>query len=350
MKRKYVIFFAVILCCTLALTSCSNPLTSIRDFFDKDEQTAESLEVPNVEQESLSEVMAVQPDDARPTVMYYKDGEDLLVPVMRYISKSELGIAKSTLSALVYSGENASNLKPTGLMPSLPMGTKINGAVIKENGHAIIDFSQEFMNFSTQKAEELGVKAVVYTLTEFDNVKTVEIRVDGKIITELPQGTKFGKSIKRADINLQASENNGDKVSKVMVYYQKKGEGNYSYFVPVTKTVTGTKNSAEAALKALLSGPSLDSGLLNPFPEGTQLLGVQVKDGIAYVNLSEDVLKLQGNKSAERAVKKAVTLTLGQFPAISKVQLFVDGETVETADGIGANEFIDVPVFVNFYE
>jgi germination protein M len=348
MKRKYVIFFALLLCCTLVLTSCSNPLTSIREFFNKDQQTAENPE-PIVEQESLSEVIAVQPDDARPTVMYYKDTDNLLVPVMRYVPKNELGIAKATLSALVYSVEKAQDLKATGLIPSLPMGTEIKGAVIKENGHAIVDFSKEFLNFTNQKAEELGVKAVVYTLTEFANVKTVEIRVDGKAIAEMPQGTKLGTAMKRSEINLQATENNGDKLSKVMVYYQKKGAGNYSYFVPVTKLVSG-KNSAEAALSALLTGPAQASGLINPFPEGTQCMDVRVKDGIAYVNLSEDILKLQGNKAAERSVKKAVSLTLGQFVEINKVQLFVNGATVENTDGVGANEFIDVPVFVNFYE
>lgn len=349
MKRRYAIFFALLICCTLLLSSCSNPLTSIREFFNKDKQTAENPESTVAEQESLSEVLAVQPDNARPTVMYYKDYDNLLVPVMRYVPKNELGIAKATLTALIYSTENAKDLEPTGLLPSLPMGTKINGAVIKESGHAIVDFSKEFLSFSSQKAEEVGVKAVVYTLTEFPNIKTVEIRVDGKAVTELPMGTKVGTAMKRSEINLDTAENNGDKLSRVMVYYQKKGNGNYSYFVPVTKLVTG-KNSAQAAMEALLTGPTQESGLVNPFPEGTECLGVQVKDGIAYVNLSESVLELQGNKAAERAVKKAVSLTLGQFAEISKVQLFVNGSTVENTDGVGANEYIDVPVFVNFYE
>ena len=349
MKRKYAIFFAILLSCIIVLTSCSNPLTSIREFFNKEEQTAEIKDAEASEQESLSEVMMVQPDNARPTVMYYKDFDNLLVPVMRYVPKSELGIAKATLSALVYSMEKAEDLKPTGLVPSLPMGTEIKGAVIRENGHAIIDFSKEFLKFSNQKAEELGVKAVIYTLSEFSNVKTVEIRVDGKAITELPQGTKLTTAMKRNEINLLTSENSGDKLSEVMVYYQKKGAGNYSYFVPVTKFVSGN-NSAEAALKALLEGPDQESGLINSFPAGTEFLDVRVKDGIAYVNLSEGILKLQGNKAAERSVKKAVSLTLGQFSEISKVQLFVNGATVENTDGIGSNEFIDVPVFVNFYE
>lgn len=349
MKRKYAIFFAVLLCCIMVLTSCSNPLTSIREFFNKDDQTAEIVDPIVNDQESLSEVMVVQPDDARPTVMYYKDSENILVPVMRYVPKSELGIAKAALNALVYSVERAEDLKPTGLMPSLPVGTQILGAVIKENGHAIVDFSKEFLNFSSQKGEEVGIKAVVYTLSEFSNVKTVEIRVEGKALTELPLGTKLTTDMKRSEINLLTAENSGDKLSKVMVYYQKKGAGNYSYFVPVTK-LTAEKNSAEAAINALLEGPALESGLINPFPEGTQCLDIRVNDGIAYVNLSEDVLQLQGNKGAERSVKKAVSLTLGQFSEISKIQLFVNGKTVANTDGIGTNEFIDIPVFVNFYE
>lgn len=348
MKRKYAIIVALLLCCIFVLTSCSNPLTSIREFFNKDEQTAQNEE-PVIEQESLSEVMVVQPDDARPTVMYYKDFDNVLVPVMRYVPKNELGIAKAALNALVYNAESVEDLKPTGLIPTIPMGTQILGAVIKENGHAIVDFSKEFLNFATKKGEEVGVKAVVYTLSEFSNVKTVEIRVEGKLVTEMPQGTKLTAAMKRSEINMLTAENSGDKLSKVMVYYQKKGAGNYSYFVPVTK-LTSEKNSAQAAINALLAGPAIESGLINPFPEGTQCLDIRVKDGIAYVNLSEDVLKLQGNKGAESSVKKAVSLTLGQFPEISKVQLFVNGSTIETTDGIGANEFIDIPVFVNFYE
>lgn len=350
MKRRYAIFFALLLCCTLVLTSCSDPLASIREFFNKETETAENADAAVDEQQSLSEVIAVQPENARATVMYYKDSDNLLVPVMRYVSKSELGIAKSTISALIYSSEKAEDLKPTGLKLTLPTGTKINGAVIKENGHIIVDFSKEFQSFTTKEAEEIGVKSVIYTLTEFANIKTVEIRVDGKTITELPKGTKLNAAMKRIEINLQPTENKDDKLSKVMVYYQKKGKANYSYFVPVTKLVSGTNNSVEAALTALLEAPTAERGLVNPFPEGTKLIEVKVNDGIAFVNFTEDVLKLQGNKSAERAMIKAVSLTLREFPTISKIKLFVNGTVVENSDGVGANEYISVPVFVNFYE
>jgi hypothetical protein len=111
MKKRYAIFLALLLCCTIVLTSCSNPLASIREFFNKGTETAEGTDSAANEQQSLSEAMAVQPENARPTVMYYKDSDNLLVPVMRYVPKNELGIAKATLSALIYSPEKETDLK-----------------------------------------------------------------------------------------------------------------------------------------------------------------------------------------------------------------------------------------------
>lgn len=351
MNRKLVLLLTLLFCCTLVLSSCSNPLTSLRDFFNKNAGTIDgNTEQVEEETRSMSEVNASQPENSRATVLYYKDDENFLVPVMRYIPKGDLGIAKTALSALIYSPEKAQDLSVAGLTPTLPMGTKINGAVIKESGLAIIDFSKEFLNFSNAKAEELGIKAIVYTLTEFPNIKSVEIRVDGKAIKEMPQGTKLDSGLKRTEINMQAVENPGEKLSKVVVYYHKKGSGAYSYFVPVTKVVSGFENSAEAAISALLEGPTDGSSLSSSFPEGTQLLGVQVKDGMAYVNFSEQILAKQGDKSAEHAMIKAVTLTLKEFPEISKAKIFVNGKIVENTDGLGSNNFLDVPVFVNFYE
>ncbi|HYE82519.1 MAG TPA: GerMN domain-containing protein [Clostridia bacterium] len=351
MNRKLVLLLALLLCCTLILASCSNPLTSLRDFFNKEPDTVEdNKEQVQEEAQSMSEVSSSQPENSRATVLYYKDNENFLVPVMRYIPKGDLGVAKTALSALIYSPEKAQDLSAAGLTPTLPMGTKIIGAVIKDSGLAIIDFSEEFLNFSSDKAEELGIKAIVYTLTEFPNINSVEIRVDGKAIEEMPKGTKLESGLRRTEINLQPVENPGEKLSKVVVYYHKKGSGAYSYFVPITKVVSGFENSAEAAISALLEGPTDGSSLINSFPEGTQLLGVQVNEGMAYVNFSEQVLAKQGDKAAENAMIKAVTLTLKEFPEVSKAKIFVNGKIVEDTDGVGADNYLDVPVFVNFYE
>lgn len=352
MSKKYAIFIVLLLCSTLVLSSCSNTLTSFREFFNKDsEATADNLlmDEPVEILPSLSEVSSVQPENTRATIMYYKDHDDMLVPVMRYIPKQDLGIAKAAVNGLVYSIESAEELKSSGLKPSLPMGSKINGAVIKDDGLAIIDFSEEFLTFSSKKAEEIGIKAVIYTLTEFPNISSVQIRVNSRQINEMPLGTALSEKMERSDINLQASENSDDNVSKVMVYYQKKGQGEYSYYVPVTKTISGYTNSVEAALNALLQSPNYESGMISPFPQGTELLGVQVKHGVAYINFSQDIIAKNEDRIAVNDMIKSITLTLKDFSVISKAKLFVDGKSLDYTDGIGADEYLDVPVFVNFY-
>ena len=77
---------------------------------------------------------------------------------------------------------------------------------------------------------------------------------------------------------------------------------------------------------------------------------MQVNDGIAYVNFSEHILAKQGDKAAENTMIKSVTLTLKEFPEISKIKIFVNGKVVENTDGLGADNYIAVPAFINFYE
>lgn len=351
MKNKYFTTLALILCVIVFLTGCTNPLTSLREFFNKktaviDKEPAND-EVK--EQEDLSEVSKEQPENTRATVLYYKDTDNLLVPVMRYIPKGDMGLAKAAIKGMIYSPELVADIKPTGLLPTLPRGTVIKGAVIKDDGLAIIDFTEDFLKFNTVEGEALGIMALVYAMTEFPNIKSVQIKIEGKVIDEMPFGTKIGEPLKRSEINLIKPEKMGDKMSKVMVYYQKKGSGYYSYFVPLTKLVSGYTNSAEAALNALIEGPGSNLSLRDPFPEGTCLLGVEVNDGVAFVNFSEEILNI-ASLAEERAIVKAVTLTLGEFDSIKKVRLFVNGKTIENTESIGADEYLDVPVFVNFYE
>lgn len=88
------------------------------------------------------------------------------------------------------------------------------------------------------------------------------------------------------------------------------------------------------ALAELLSGPR-SKALERTVPVGTRLLGVTIKDNIAFVNLSKDLIeKHPGGSSGEIQTVYAIvdTVTLN-FPTIKKVQILVDGKTTETIAG-----------------
>ena len=59
---------------------------------------------------------------------------------------------------------------------------------------------------------------------------------------------------------------------------------------------------------------------------GTKIIGVNIKDGICYVNLNITFLTLNNNVTADVVIYSLVN-SLTELPGVLKVQLAVDGET-----------------------
>jgi hypothetical protein len=88
---------------------------------------------------------------------------------------------------------------------------------------------------------------------------------------------------------------------------------------------------AAAAMTALLAGPTAsESGerqISTAIPEGTTLLGVSAKNGVATVDLSTEYDSGGGSASMQYRLAQVV-YTLTQFSTIKSVVFQIDGETV----------------------
>jgi hypothetical protein len=99
------------------------------------------------------------------------------------------------------------------------------------------------------------------------------------------------------------------------------------------RTVTGEGVGA-AALEAVLAGPNeTESGIgfSNAVPAGTEVLGVDIADGVATVDLN-DAFQSGGGSLAMQLRVAQVVATLTQFDTVETVTIRIDGEDV---DGIG---------------
>lgn len=111
------------------------------------------------------------------------------------------------------------------------------------------------------------------------------------------------------------------------------------YFARDEAVATGgetvaTPTVAQGALEALLAGPDgteVDAGMGTEIPEGTELLGVDIADGTATVDLSSTFASGGGSLSMTLRVAQVV-FTLTQFDTVEEVDVRLDGEAV---DGIG---------------
>jgi len=89
----------------------------------------------------------------------------------------------------------------------------------------------------------------------------------------------------------------------------------------------------EKVLEKLIEASS-KNGENFPIPKGTKLLGVSVKNNIAYVNFSQELKKNHpGGSMGEMLTVYSIVDTLTEFPEVHKVQILIDSAVVETLVG-----------------
>ena len=118
---------------------------------------------------------------------------------------------------------------------------------------------------------------------------------------------------------------------KVNVYYPRDdGTG----LLPVSRTVKLEKEDKyTAALKSLLTGTK-EKGQTNVIPKKAKLRSVTVKDGVATVDFSKELQQnFSGGSTGEEMLVGSIVNTLTDFPEVKKVQLLIDGASVETLSG-----------------
>jgi len=99
------------------------------------------------------------------------------------------------LNALL-AGPTAEELSK-GLLNLIPKNTRILSAIVRGNT-AYISFSEDFL-FNTFGVEGYvaQLRQIVWTVTEFQNVKDVQILVDGRRLDYLGEGIWIGSPISR---------------------------------------------------------------------------------------------------------------------------------------------------------
>ena len=311
MVAKYFKVIVLLLVVVFLVVGCSPG-----GFFEEEEtETDDFQEEAQPEEENLRE-----------TTFYYLYQGAYLVPVERSIPWEE-GIARAAVSRLASSQQVDSFLNGTGLNAPLPAGTDIIGLTIRD-GLALIDFNENFLEVQ-EGQERVVLDAVVYTLTEFGTVDQVEIQVEGKPLEEFPKGVIIEQPLDRErGINLEVSDEveNLSNTSKVFVYFCGMGEETVTYIVPVTRVIPETANLMEAALEELIKGPRPGSQLFSELDSRVEINSIQVEDGLAVIDFSEEFLAFQGGATSEENILRQIALTLVQFPEINALSILVNGE------------------------
>jgi hypothetical protein len=141
-----------------------------------------------------------------------------------------------------------------GMGTEIPDGTRLLGVNISD-GTATVDLSDEFQQGGGSSSMQLRVAQVVFTLTQFDTVQSVSIRIDGVDVTAIGGEGVPATDLDRADFP--------DQTPLILVESPVPGERISS---PVT--IAGISNTFEANVQYAIVGPG-DAPVASGFTTAT---------------------------------------------------------------------------------
>ena len=119
-------------------------------------------------------------------------------------------------------------------------------------------------------------------------------------------------------------------MTPVTLYYQD-ADG---YLIPMTRWIDKQPGIAGAAVSGLTDSATTREelqyyGVYPVLPVNTEVLGINIKDGIAVVDFSNKLLEYE-NEDIERSIVASLVYTLTEFPTISSVKLQLNGKALNT--------------------
>jgi germination protein M len=283
--------------------------------------------------------------------LYFVDQKGFVVPLVVKVAQTE-GIAKEVLEYMVAKGPGEALLKGTGLHGALPEGTQIKQLSINKDGLARVDLSKEALNLPSAKEEAQMVDAIVWALTEFPNIRQVQLLFDGKEIPALKGGTPVGMALSRDEgINLQVAANvNPSNSSKITLYFEGSNqEGNFHYLVPVTRVISKIQPAdiVTATLNELAAGPKVDGLQATVQPTAKLLSAPKVENGVASLNFNEGSLSAGAGKPVDKEAIESIVLSLSANAGVGQVKITVNGQAPSAEKGIDLSKPVSKPQFVN---
>lgn len=114
--------------------------------------------------------------------------------------------------------------KTEGLLSAIPTGTKLNSINISENGVCIVNFDGTFETAITGVTENATVYSIVNSLTELDNIKQVQILVNGEtphisnVDVDLSEGVSRNEDIINTNVVIEEEEDEKDEEIYLLEY------------------------------------------------------------------------------------------------------------------------------------
>lgn len=147
-------------------------------------------------------------------------------------------------------------------------------------------------------------------------------------------GTASKKPVpeKKTTVNPGAASTQEAKITeRVRLYFTDQSK---QYLIPEPRVIIAQKAKMPAqVIKELIRGPQV-SGTVSTIPPETRLMSVSVKNMIARVNLSQElVTQHEGGATSEKLTVYSIVNSLARLSGITRVQILIEGKTAKSPLG-----------------
>lgn len=253
--------------------------------------------------------------------LYYtnKDNSQILTESKEVQYSRNKTLPQAAMEALLKGPEKE------GLKSTIPSGTKLLNVEVKDK-IATVNLSEDFSGFPGMMAESLAVISIVNTLTDLEGIEKAHILVDGNELIA-PSGNPYGPL---ASYDIEQINRDLNKQTITLYFPDEQA----MHLIPEQRDVVKDESLEVIVVKELMKGPETPGLTGLTIPNEAKLLSVEVKDEIAYVNFSRELIeKHVGGSTGEMMTIVPIVNSLTELPGIKKVQFLVEGKKEETLAG-----------------
>lgn len=263
------------------------------------------------------------------STIYLIDSSDYVARTTIPTCKCEgKALAEDLIGGLTIGGPKE-NIVPNGFRSIIPPGTTILSLNL-ENNILTIDFSKELLDINANEEEKM-LEAIIYTLTSIDGIDKVIIKVEGKVLENLPGSKKNIPTIldKSYGINKTYDLVTTNNIESYTVYYVSK-HNNTEYYVPVTKYVNGKgEDPIKIIIKELSSSPIYETNLMSYLNFNAELLDYEIEDQNLKLNFNKLLLNDLDDKNILEEVVYTISLSANNiYDDLEEVSFYVGDEEV----------------------
>lgn len=234
------------------------------------------------------------------------------------------------------------------LSNTIPEDTKLRDIYIRNNV-AHIDLTEHFVKLENYEDVQRAVNSLVLTLTEFNEVETVQFLVEGRV-HEAIYGFSFDKPLMRPAL-INSLKDPSEEQHVIHVYFS---DPNALYLIPIGFGInkdSSVYQKVERAIEELVKGPPLNTDLVKTIWSGTKVNDVSYDDAYkrVTVDLSEEVMGYGGGAAAEMLLVKSILFTLTAIEEVDEIQILIDGEIVDyLPEGTEISRPLSRPEHINY--